>query len=148
MSLLASLLLAVVALLLGFVGGTALGRRSAASDASHATSDPASGLGPPLADLLLRVLRSSEAGLAVLTGTGEVVLHNPRAADLGVVRAGLADPRARRACRQAESSGGPVEVALSPLERRGRAPAAGLAPVRARGEGCGSRPPAATSSPT
>jgi two-component system sensor histidine kinase SenX3 len=141
MSLLSSLLLAALALLLGLGSGVALGRRSARSEAAppHA---PTSDLGPTLADLLLRVFRSSEAGLAVLTGAGEVVLHNPRAVELGVVRAGVVDARARTACRRIgdhaagdHAARGPVEVDLSPLERRGREPAAVLAQVRALGEG-------------
>jgi two-component system, OmpR family, sensor histidine kinase SenX3 len=135
MSVLASLLLAAVALLLGLGGGVVLGRRSVPSPAAPAPAP--SDLGPPLADLLLRVFRSSEAGLAVLTRAGEVVLHNPRAVDLGVVRSGVVDARARTACRQVgdREAGGPVEVDLSPLERRGREPAAVLAQVRALGEG-------------
>lgn len=132
-----SLLLAALALLVGFAGGTAfgrtLGRRSAPTvPAAAGAALPRDGPGPSLADLLLRVFRSSEAGLAVLTRSGEVVLHNPRAAELGVVRAGVVDARARTACRQA---GDPVEVDLSPLERRGREPAAVLAHVRTLGDG-------------
>ena len=147
MSLPASLLLAAVALLLGLACGVALGRRTAVpggvpvsgtvpiAPVGPAGSDLDVSRGPSLADLLLRVFRSSEAGLAVLTRAGEVVLHNPRAADLGVVRAGVIDPRARTACRRAESGGGPVEVDLSPLERRGREPSAVVAQVRTLGEG-------------
>jgi two-component system, OmpR family, sensor histidine kinase SenX3 len=133
-SLLASFLLAAVAMLVGLVGGVVLGRRSTPSPAPvpHAV---ASESGPTLADLLLRVFRSSEAALAVLTRAGEVVLHNPRAAELGVVRAGLPDPRARAACRQAEAGSAAVEVDLSPLERRRREPAAVLAQVRPLGDG-------------
>jgi two-component system, OmpR family, sensor histidine kinase SenX3 len=132
-SLLASLLLAAVTLLLGLAGGVVLGRRSAPAPAPLPPPTPESG--PTLADLLLRVFRSSDTGLAVLTRAGEVVLHNPRAAELGVVRAGLADPRARTACRQAEAGSGGVEVDLSPLERRRREPAAVLANVRPLGDG-------------
>jgi len=99
---------------------------------------PADDSAPTLADLLLRVFRSSEAGLAVLTEAGEVVLHNPQAVELGVVRGGVADPRARTACRQVVSrppGGAPVEVDLSPLERRGREPSAVLGQVRGLGDG-------------
>jgi two-component system, OmpR family, sensor histidine kinase SenX3 len=57
--------------------------------------------------------------------------------DLGVVRAGMIDERARTACRQAavDVADAPVEVDLSPLERRGREPAAVLAHLRALGDG-------------
>lgn len=137
-----SLLLAALALLVGFAGGTAfgrtLGRRSAPTvPAAAGAALPRDGPGPSLADLLLRVFRSSEAGLAVLTRSGEVVLHNPRAAELGVVRAGVVDPRARTACRRAGDgrAGNPVEVDLSPTERRGREPAAVLGHVRTLGDG-------------
>jgi two-component system sensor histidine kinase SenX3 len=131
-SLLASVLLAALALLLGLGGGVVLGRRSDSAPPA-ASADP----GPTLADLLLRVFHSSDSGLAVLTRTGDVALHNARAVDLGVVRAGLVDERARTACRRAEVAvaDAPVEVDLSPWERRGREPAAVLAHVRALGDG-------------
>ena len=134
MSLLASLLLATVALLVGLVGGVALGRRGGAGQPVAPGPSPADP-GPTLADLLLRVFRSSDAGLVVLTHSGEVVLHNPRAGELGVVRGGVVDVRARAACRQAEADAAPVEVDLSPLERRGREPSAVLAHVRLLGDG-------------
>ena len=140
-SLLASILPAAVALLAGLGGGVLLARRAAVPRAEHPV--PVDEPGPTLADLLLRVFRSSDAGLAVLTGSGEVVLHNPRAVELGLVNAGVADPRARTACRQAAAHGTsdgapgalPVEVDLSPLERRGRGPAAVLGQVRGLGDG-------------
>jgi len=139
-SVLASVVLAVVALLVGLGGGSVLGRALARRSAPprEERAVPADDPGPTLADLLLRVFRSSEAGLAVLTVAGEVVLHNPQAVELGVVRSGVADPRARSACRQVAcgpSNGSPVEVDLSPLERRGREPAAVLGQVRALGDG-------------
>jgi two-component system sensor histidine kinase SenX3 len=139
-SLLASILPAAVALLAGLGGGVLLARRAAVPRVEHPV--PVDEPGPTLADLLLRVFRSSDAGLAVLTGSGEVVLHNPRAVELGLVTAGVADPRARTACRQAAHSSAdgtpgalPVEVDLSPLERRGRGPAAVLGQVRGLGDG-------------
>jgi two-component system, OmpR family, sensor histidine kinase SenX3 len=139
-SLLASILPAAVALLAGLGGGVLLARRAAVPRVEHPV--PVDEPGPTLADLLLRVFRSSDAGLAVLTGSGEVVLHNPRAVELGLVNAGVADPRARTACRQAAQGSAdgvpgalPVEVDLSPLERRGRGPAAVLGQVRGLGDG-------------
>jgi hypothetical protein len=86
-SLLASVLLAAVALLAGLGGGVVLGRRPA--PVREERTGPVDEPGPPLADLLLRVFRSSDAGLAVLTGSGEVVLHNPRAVELGLVSGGV-----------------------------------------------------------
>ena len=134
MSVLACLLMVALALLLGIGGGVVLGRRSATSSASSSAASPGE-VGPTLADLLLRVFRSSESGLAVLTGAGEVVLHNNRAVDLGVVRGGVVDQRARTACRRADADAAPVEVDLSPLERRGREPAAVVGQVRSLGGG-------------
>nr|WP_084795986.1 ATP-binding protein [Pseudonocardia asaccharolytica] len=90
---------------------------------------------PTLADLLQRVFRSSGAGLAVLSDTGDVVLHNPRAADLGVVHSGLPDARAWAVCQQVLRKGTPRDVDLSPLAYRGREPAAVLATVRSLGDG-------------
>jgi two-component system sensor histidine kinase SenX3 len=91
--------------------------------------------GPPLADLLQRVFRSTDEGLVVLNRGGEVVVHNPRAAELGVVTAGRADARAAAAAQQVLQNGPPVAVDLSPLDRRGRQPAAVLAHVRPLGDG-------------
>ncbi|WP_214364635.1 sensor histidine kinase [Pseudonocardia sp. H11422] len=130
MTALACLLLAAGAGVLGLVVGVLVGRRRAARtrrrDARH---------GPTLAELLQRVFRSSGAGLVVLTETGDVVLHNPRAAGLGVVRNGRPDARAWAACQQVLRTGTPQEVDLSPLEYRGRQPAAVLAHVRPLDDG-------------
>lgn len=135
MNLLASLILAAVALLVGLGGGMALRHRSAPVQEERGAPADESGLS--LADLLLRVFRSSEAGLAVLTGSGEVVLYNPRAVDLGLVHDGLADLRARTACRQVAGTSNALlmEVDLSPMEHRGREPAAVLGQVRGLGDG-------------
>jgi two-component system, OmpR family, sensor histidine kinase SenX3 len=81
------------------------------------------------------VFRSADEGLAVLNRAGDVVLHNARAAELGVVKAGRADARATVACQQVLQTGVPAAVDLSPLDHRGRRPAAVLAHVRPLGEG-------------
>jgi len=91
--------------------------------------------GPTLADLLQRVVRSSGSGIAVLSRTGEVVLRNPRAVDLGVVPGERADARAWAACQQVLATGAATEVDLAPLDRRGREPSAVLAHVRPLGDG-------------
>jgi two-component system sensor histidine kinase SenX3 len=90
---------------------------------------------PVLEELLERVFRSSGAGLAVLARSGDVVLFNTRAAELGVVIGGRPDPRAWAACQQAMQSGRSTDVDLSPLDRRGRGPSAVAAHVRPLGEG-------------
>ena len=73
-------------------------------------------------------------GVVVLNPSGEVVLHNPRAAELGVVRDNQVDKRARTAATRAVDSGSAVEVDLSP-ERvfRGRQPEAIRGEVRPLG---------------
>jgi two-component system sensor histidine kinase SenX3 len=81
------------------------------------------------------VVSSATNGTAVLNPHGDVVMHNPRAAELGVVRAGRADQRAWTAAQQVIESGAPVEVDLSPLAHRGREPEAVVAVVRPLGEG-------------
>jgi two-component system sensor histidine kinase SenX3 len=81
------------------------------------------------------VFRASGAGLVVLTRTGDIALQNGRAADLGVVRTGRADARAWAACKQVQETGATTEVDLSPLDHRGRQPAAVLAHVRPLGDG-------------
>lgn len=121
----------LAALAVGVVVGFLLGRRRPA--AAPARHDPAPG--PTTADLLQRVFRSTDAGLAVLSRAGDVVLHNGRAADLGVVRAGRPDARAAAAGHQVVQSGMPTAVDLSPLDHRGRQPAAVLAHVRPLGHG-------------
>ncbi|OLT00553.1 two-component sensor histidine kinase [Pseudonocardia sp. CNS-004] len=123
--------IAAGALVLGLLLGLRWGRRR--EEPAPARAEPM--LGPPVADLLDRVFRSTDEGLAVLDSGGEVVLHNPRAADLGVVRDGLPDARAATASQQVLRSGTTVDVDLSPLDHRGRQPAAVLAHVRPLGNG-------------
>ncbi len=125
------LLITAAALAVGLVVGIRMGRRP--SPAAPARAEPTPG--PPMADLLQRVFRSTDEGLAVLNRGGDVVLHNVRAGELGVVRAGRADVRAAAACQQVLQSGAPTAVDLSPLDHRGRRPAAVLAHVRPLGAG-------------
>ncbi len=91
--------------------------------------------GPTVADLAQRVLHSSNSGIAVLDRFGAVLLHNPRASELGVVRALRPDPRAWVAAERVLQLGENVDVDLSPLEHRGRQPAAVRAEVRPLGDG-------------
>ena len=127
MSPLASVLLAVGTLVLGLVGGLARCRRGTAR-----RDVP---VGPTFADLLHRLVQSSGTGVAVINRYGDVVLHNPRATELGLVLVARADARAVQACEQAISTGTALEVDLSPLERRGRQPEAVLGHVRPLGDG-------------
>lgn len=139
MSPVAWVLVATVAGVLGAVLGavlvTSAATRRARARAAAEAVDRRPSAGPVLADLLQRVFHSSGAGLAVLTRSGDVVLANGRAAELGVIKLGRPDPRAWAACQKALATGGPAEVDLSPLDRRGRGPAAVAAHVRPLGEG-------------
>ncbi|GGM69674.1 two-component sensor histidine kinase [Longimycelium tulufanense] len=122
---------ALVAVLVGLSTGLLLGSYRAARRSRR----PA---GVTVAELVQRVVHSSHNGVAVLSRFGDVVLHNPRAAELGVVRSNRADARAIKAAEQVLETGDVVQVDLSPLERgalSGRGPAAVLAEVRPLGDG-------------
>jgi two-component system sensor histidine kinase SenX3 len=120
----AVLALTGAALVLGLLGGWWYG--------SGRTRFPT---GPTFADLLHRVVQSSGTGLAVLNRHGEVVLHNPRASELGLVRVGEADARALRVAAQAISANSVLEVDLSPREHRGHRVEAVVGHVRPLGNG-------------
>jgi two-component system sensor histidine kinase SenX3 len=126
-SALASMLQVAVTLSLGLVAGILWSRRNRPND------EPP--VGPTLADLLQRLLHSSNSGLAVLDQHGEVILHNPKAEEFGLVRHARADPRVAKACEQAIAEGTALEVDLSPLERRGRQPEAVIGHIRPLGDG-------------
>ncbi|TQM82332.1 two-component system sensor histidine kinase SenX3 [Saccharothrix saharensis] len=92
--------------------------------------------GLTVADLMAMVVHSSPDGLVVLNGFGDVVLHNARAEELGVVRNNRVDDRARRAAEMARSDGGVIAVDLSSLEViKGRQPQAVHATVKVLTEG-------------
>lgn len=88
-----------------------------------------------MAELLLRLVRSSNNGLLVLNRFGDMVLHNRRAETLGLVTDNRADPRARKAAEQVAETDEPMDVDLSPFEARGRQPAAVAGVVRPLGDG-------------
>ncbi|RRO13087.1 sensor histidine kinase [Saccharopolyspora rhizosphaerae] len=124
--------LIIAALLLG----AAIGFLVARGTRSYRTSRPQ---GPTVAELLQRLVHTSTNGVVVLNRFGDVVLHNPRAAELGVIHEYRADPRAQTAAEQAVQTGEVVTVDLGPLDGRaalaGRGPAAVLADVRPLGDG-------------
>ncbi|PSL54942.1 two-component system sensor histidine kinase SenX3 [Saccharothrix carnea] len=92
--------------------------------------------GLTVADLMAMVVHSSPDGIAVLNGFGDVVLHNARAEELGVVRNNRVDDRARSAAEMARRNGGVVAVDLSSLEViKGRQPQAVHATVKVLIEG-------------
>ncbi|SDD42637.1 sensor histidine kinase [Actinokineospora iranica] len=92
--------------------------------------------GPTVAELVQRLVHSSHTGVVVLNRFGDVVIHNPRAETLGLVRDHRVDDRARKAAEVVLETGEPIEIDLSPLESRGgRSPEAVLGEVRPLGEG-------------
>ncbi|GHG49026.1 MULTISPECIES: sensor histidine kinase [Amycolatopsis] len=123
-----SLALAIGALVAGAVVGYFLAR-------ARTRREEARPPGPTVAELLERLVRSSDNGIVVLNRFGDMVLHNPRAYELGLVRVNQADPRARKAAEQVAETDEPLEIDLSPLEARGRQPEAVLGQVRPLGDG-------------
>jgi two-component system sensor histidine kinase SenX3 len=123
-----SIALAIGALMVG----AAIGFLIARTRTSRAEREPT---GPTVAELLQRLVRSSNSGVVVLNRFGDMVLHNPRAYELGLVRVSQADPRARQAAEQVVETDEPLEIDLSPLEARGRQPEAVLGEVRPLGDG-------------
>ena len=116
--------LGLVGVVVGFLGGHLTARR---------VDRPPTGL--TVAELVNRVVNSAHNGVAVVNAFGDVVLHNPRATELGVVQNNRVDARARKAAELAVETGEPVRVDLSPLEVKGRRPEAVLAEVRPLGDG-------------
>ncbi|MGW4057398.1 sensor histidine kinase [Amycolatopsis sp. NPDC004747] len=123
-----SLALAIGALVAGAVAGYFLAR-------ARTRREEARPPGPTVAELLERLVRSSANGIVVLNRFGDMVLHNPRAYELGLVKVNQADPRARKAAEQVTETDEPLEIDLSPLEARGRQPEAVLGQVRPLGDG-------------
>ncbi|WP_207921944.1 sensor histidine kinase [Saccharopolyspora terrae] len=124
--------LIIAALLLGAVGGFL----AAGGPRPYRKSQPQ---GPTVAELLQRQVHTSTSGVVLLNRFGDVVLHNPRAAELGVIHDYRADPRAQKAAEQARRTGETVTVDLCPLDGRaslaGRGPAAVIGDVRPLGDG-------------
>ncbi|WP_198681266.1 sensor histidine kinase [Lentzea terrae] len=88
--------------------------------------------GLTVGDLIQQIIQDSHDGIVVLNHFGDVVLHNPRAEELGVVRNNRVDDRARKAAEAVRNSNEVVYVDLSPLDgqRGGRQPEAVHAEVR------------------
>jgi two-component system, OmpR family, sensor histidine kinase SenX3 len=118
-----------------FAVGLAIGCRWTRSRVAEPDPSESPPPGPAIGDLLERVFGSTDEGLVVVDRSGSVVLANARARELGVVQDGKPDARAAAACAQVRQRGVPVAVDLSPLDPRGRRPAAVLAHVRPLGDG-------------
>ncbi|APU12534.1 MULTISPECIES: sensor histidine kinase [Actinoalloteichus] len=123
-----SLALSIGLVLVGGIIGLLIGRRArrpSARDRSVVT----------IAELLSRLIGSAKNGVVVLNRFGDVVIHNERAVDLGVVRAKVPDARARAAAERALIEDRTVTVDLSQPTNRGRAPRAVVAEARPLGDG-------------
>ena len=133
MTLVAVVLTAIGALIVGLVVGIFIGRR-AGTVAPLPSPD-----GPVVADLVERVVLSSHNGVVLLDSTGGVVLANTAAVELGLVRgAARLDERAVMAAERVRATGDVLQVDLSPLRcgvRPGRGPTAVLGEVRPLGDG-------------
>jgi two-component system sensor histidine kinase SenX3 len=120
--------LSIGPLLIGGLVGYLAGRRRS----RRAIRRPA---GPTVAELVQRIIHEARTGVVVVNRFGDVVLFNPRAAELGVVTNNRVDDRARKAAELVVETGEMVEIDLTPLETRGRLPAAVRAEVRSLGDG-------------
>ncbi|MDX8144583.1 ATP-binding protein [Lentzea sp. BCCO 10_0061] len=111
--------------LIGVIAAFFIGR-------STAPRHPRKPEGLTVADLIQQIVHDSHDGIVVLNHFGDVVLHNPRAEELGIVRNNRVDDRARKAAEGVRNSNEVVYVDLSPLEgyRTGRQPEAVHAEVR------------------
>ena len=128
------MLLSIGCLLLGGAVGFFAGRMRGAGPGAGQPG------GITVADLVQRVVLSSHSGLVLLDPEGDVLLHNPRAVELGLVRGPRPDERAWKAAQQVLARGTVVQVDLSPLgsirhSGTGRQPAAVLGEVRPLGDG-------------
>jgi len=94
--------------------------------------------GPSISVLVQRLVQSSHNAIVILNEFGDVVQHNERAVELGVVRNRRVDPHTKKAVELVQETGEPVEIELFPAERGvalGRGPEAVRGEVRPLGEG-------------
>jgi two-component system sensor histidine kinase SenX3 len=117
------------ALVVGLVAGAVIARARHRS----AAQPPA---GPTISVLLHRLVQSSHNGVVILNSFGDVVQHNPRAEELGVVRNRRVDTHTKKAAELVKETGETVEIELRPRERSfGRGPEAVRGEIRPLGDG-------------
>jgi two-component system sensor histidine kinase SenX3 len=127
---LVTVVVALLAAALGAVGGAAAVRRK--RDDHHGER----ARGPTVAELLARLVRRSQSGIAVVNRFGDVVLSNERAEALGAVVDARPDPRLAAAAERVAAGGEPCEVDLSPTSfPPGSTPQTIVAHVRSLGDG-------------
>ncbi len=110
-----AVLLAIVAAVLGAVLALAVSqstRRRRAAERDDA--------GPTMADVLDRVVYGSATGIAVVDKFHDVILFNPRAEELGLVRNRLVEDRAWAVATRVLQTGEPLELDLGPKTPHGR----------------------------
>jgi two-component system sensor histidine kinase SenX3 len=117
------------ALVVGLVAGAGVARARQRS----AAQPPA---GPTISVLLQRLVFSAHNAIVILNQFGDVVQHNRRAEELGVVRNRRVDPHTKKAAELAKETGEAVEIELRPQERvYGRGPEAVRGEIRPLGDG-------------
>ncbi|MDV8003356.1 sensor histidine kinase [Rhodococcus sp. IEGM 1318] len=117
MSVVIAMLLVVVAGLVGYLVGGVLVPRLSSRQSQR--SDEQTGL--TMSQVLDLIVLASESGIAVVDGFHDVVLFNPRAEELGLVKNRLVDERAWRAAQEVLRTGQTVEVDLTAqTAQRGR----------------------------
>ena len=128
---LVAVVVALVAAALGAVAGSSAVRWRARDEGSRERSR-----GPTVAELLARLVRRSQSGIAVINRFGDVVLSNERAEALGAVVDARPDPRLATAAEKVAVGGEPCEVDLSPATfPPGSTPQTIVAQVRPLGDG-------------
>ena len=116
MSVVAAIVLSVVVAVVGAAVGALLATRAAGKRPDNRPAP--SGL--TMSQVLDLIVLASESGIAVVDRHRDVVLFNPRAEELGVVRSRLIDERAWVAVLKVLETGQPVEVDLTMKGRPGR----------------------------
>jgi two-component system sensor histidine kinase SenX3 len=128
---LVTVVVALVAAALGAVAGSSAVRWRAREEGSRERSR-----GPTVAELLARLVRRSQSGIAVVNRFGDVVLSNERAEALGAVVDARPDPRLAAAAEKVAAGGEHCEVDLSPATfPPGSTPQTIVAQVRPLGDG-------------
>ncbi|WP_338886448.1 sensor histidine kinase [Rhodococcus sovatensis] len=114
MSVTSAVLLAIATAFVGYLVGSVLIPYLATRHSERARAS--SGL--TMSQVLDLIILASESGIAVVDRFHDVVLSNPRAEELGLVRNRLIDDRAWEAAQKVLADGNPVEVDISSRDVR------------------------------
>ncbi|MBJ8347859.1 cell wall metabolism sensor histidine kinase WalK [Antrihabitans sp. YC2-6] len=116
MSVVQAVLLALVVGAVGVAAGALIAPRFSSKQSEKRQAQ--SGL--TMSQVLDLIVLASESGIAVVDKHRDVVLFNPRAEELGMVRNRLIDERAWLAAQRVLQTGNPAEADLSTKNRSGR----------------------------